>query len=75
MDTVRPVHVAVDCATKTETSRPLSDAEVQAQQQRDTAEAAAQTARAKADADLKTAVAAHTDPVVKALAARLFGGA
>lgn len=71
----RPVHAIVDCATGQTVHMPLSDTEIAEQQQRGQAAADAEAAQRAADAALRAQVDAHPDPVVKALAARLFGGA
>lgn len=72
---VRPVHAVVDCATGQTVHMPLSDAEIAEQQKRGQAAIDAEAAQRAADAALRAQVDAHPDPVVKALAARLFGGA
>ncbi|HTK66559.1 MAG TPA: hypothetical protein VL595_29560 [Pseudonocardia sp.] len=70
---VRPVHTVIDCGTREIVHTPLSDAEVAAQQVRVKAAADAEAAQVAADAELRAQVAAHPDPLVQALAARLLG--
>ena len=69
----RPVHTVVDCRSGEAVHTPLSDAEVAEQQSGMQAAAAAEAARTAADAELRAQVAAHPDPLVQALAARVFG--
>lgn len=71
----RPVHTVVDCRTGAAVHAPLSDAEVAEQQVRMRQAADDEAARVAADAQLRAQVAEHPDPVVQALAARVFGSA
>lgn len=70
-DTDRPVHHEVDCSTGQATLTPVTDEELEQIQARTTAAFAEQAEAAAEEAALRAAVAAHPDPLVKALAARL----
>lgn len=64
----RPVHLDHNVTTGATTVTPITDAEWDAMEQRE-AEAIAATAAAEQElAELKAAAAAHTDPLVQALA-------
>lgn len=71
MSDQRPVHLEVDCATGKATRTPLTDDEWNERRAAEAQAVADEQARASADAQLCAAVAAHPDPIVRELAARL----
>jgi hypothetical protein len=70
-DGERPVHAVYDCAVGEQVEVPFTDAEWAEHKARIVQDGAEREAAAKTDAELRAAVAAHPDPVVHALAARL----
>lgn len=75
---VRPEHVVVDCASRSEVRVPMTDeewaahrAQAAARVEQEAADIAAREQEARETMELAKAVAAHPDPVVQALAARL----
>lgn len=66
----RPVHHAYDCSTGETTVTPFTDGEWAEHRKTAATEAASMAALQAEDEALRTAVAAHPDPVVQALAKR-----
>lgn len=67
----RPVHRVVHVPTGAVTDTPVTDAEWDEIEARAAAAAKAEKQLLAADAALREAVAAHPDPIVQALAARV----
>lgn len=66
----RPVHSEFNVATGEETHTPITDQEWADMRQREQDAIAAEKVRVAEEEALRTAVAAHPDPVVQALAKR-----